>query len=48
MIKLKMKNYNTTLIERQLKYPLYHQAKFVEDILPSNQQQVIEQAKFKH
>ena len=52
MIKLKMKNYNTILIEKQLNYQLYHQVKFIneyltgEDILPSNQQQIIEQAKF--
>ena len=41
------------LIETQLKYQLYHQAKIHkyeyltgEDILPPNQQQIIEQAKF--
>ena len=48
-----MKNYNTILIGRLLKYQLYHQAKLInneyltgEEILPSNQQQIIEQAKF--
>ena len=45
-----MKNYNMILIEEQLKYQLYHQVKFEyltgEDIWPSNQQQIIEQAKF--
>ena len=54
MIRLKMKNYDMILIVKQLKYPLYHQVKFInmnillvtEDILPSNQQQIIEQAKF--
>ena len=42
-----------TLIGNQLKYQLYHQEKFTkyeyltgQDILPSNQQQIIEQAKF--
>ena len=33
-----MKNYNMMLIERQQKYG--------EEVLPSNQQQIIEQAKF--
>ena len=41
---------NMILIEKQLKYQLYHQAIFInmngEDILPSNQQQIIKQAKF--
>ena len=51
MIKLEIENYNTILIERQLKYLLYHQVKLVnmnsgEDILPSNQQQINKQAKF--
>ena len=49
-IRLEMKNYNTRLIERLQKYQLYHQAKYEyltgEEILPSNQQQIIEQAKF--
>ena len=39
------------LIERQQRYQLYHQTKLYEyltgeNILPSNQQQIIEQAKF--
>ena len=53
MIKLKMKSYNIILIEKQQKYLLYHQEKLHkyeyltgEDILPSNQQQIIEQTKF--
>ena len=47
MIRLVMKNYNMILIEKQLKYQLYHQVKFINmDILPSNQQQIIEQARF--
>ena len=37
MIRLEMKNYNMTLIEKQPKYLTG------EDILPSNQQQIIEQ-----
>ena len=46
-----MKNYNMILIERLQKYDLYHQVKLIsmntgEEILPSNKQQVIEQAKF--
>ena len=52
MIRLGMKNYSTILIEKQLKYQLYNLVKFTkyeyltgEDILPSNQQQIIEQAK---
>ena len=51
MIRLEMKNYNMILIEKQPKYRLYHQAKFInnkyrtgEDILPSNQQQIIEKS----
>ena len=54
MIKLGMKNYNMILTEKQLKYQPYHQEihKYEyltgEDILPSNQQQIIEQAKFTH
>ena len=49
MIRLGMKNYNMTLIEKQPKYQLYHLVKFTgEDILSSNQQQIIEQAKFIH
>ena len=48
MITLEMKKYNMILIEKQPKYQPYHQVKLVtgEDILPSNQQQIIEQAKF--
>ena len=52
MIRLEMKNYNTILIEKHLKYQLYHQVIFKkyeyltgEDILLSNQQQIIEQTK---
>ena len=42
-----MENYNIILIEKQQKHRLYHQSKFTdEDISPSNQQQIIEQAKF--
>ena len=47
-----MKKYNMTLIEKLQKYQLYHQEKLIsedltgEEILPSNQQQIIEQAKF--
>ena len=49
-----MKNYNRTLIERLQKYQLYHQVIKIDkyeyltgkEILPSNQKQVIEQAKF--
>ena len=50
MIRLEMRNYSVILIEKQLKYQLYHQVKYEyltgEDILPSNQQQIIEQVKF--
>ena len=54
MIKLEMKNYNMTLIEKQPKYQPYHQAKLMSmnvyltgaEIIPSNQQKIIEQAKF--
>ena len=41
MIRLEMKNSKTILTEKLLKYQPYHQ-----DKLPSNQQQIIEQAKF--
>ena len=48
-----MKNYSMILRGKQLKYQLYHQEKFTkyeyltgQDILPSNEQQIIEQAKF--
>ena len=54
MIRLKMKNYNRILIEKLQKYQLYHKAKLTmkheyltgEEILPSNQKQIIEQSKF--
>ena len=55
MITLEMKNYNIILTEKLPKYQLYHQAKIDKfkyvtgkDILPSNQQQIIEQAKFNY
>ena len=48
-----MKSYNIISIEKQRKCLLYHQVKLHkyeyitgEDILPSNQQQIIEQTKF--
>ena len=43
-----MKSYNMILIEKQQKYMPYHKYEYVtgEDILPSNQKQVIEQTKF--
>ena len=37
-----------TLIEKLRKYLLYHQVNFGEEILPSNQQQIIQQAKFNY
>ena len=43
------KKCNIILIERRQKYQLYHQVKLIsmnEEILPSNQQQIIEQTKF--
>ena len=53
MIRLEMKNYNMILTEKQLKYQLLSSGKIRkyeyvtgEDILPSNQQQIIEQARF--
>ena len=53
MIRLEMKNYSMILIEKQLKYQLYHHRKIHryeyltgEDMLPSNQQQIIELARF--
>ena len=52
MIKLETKNYNTIFTKKQLKYQPYHQAKYEyeyligEEILRSNQQQMIKQAKF--
>ena len=52
MIRWEIKN-KTILIEKQLKYQLYYLVKFIkhehltgEEILPSDQQQIIEQAKF--
>ena len=51
MIRLGMKNYSMLLIEKRRKYQLYHLVKFIstgEDILPSNQQQIIEPVKFTH
>ena len=55
-IRLEMKNYNTILIDRLQKYRLYGQAKLISTnillvkkyyhLLPFNQQQIIEQAKF--
>ena len=57
MIRLEMKNYDMILIEKQPKYRRDRQVKGIninillvcltgEDILPSNQQQIIEQARF--
>ena len=46
MIRLEMKNYDTILTEKQQKFQDYHQVKFIEEILPSNQCQIIEQTKF--
>ena len=52
MIRLTMKNYSMILIVTLRKYLPDHQAKCkyeyftVEEILPSNQKQIIEQAKF--
>ena len=51
MIRLGMKNYSLILIEKRLKYQLYGRIRKYEyltgeDILPSNQQQIIEQTKF--
>ena len=53
MIRLEMKNYSMILIEKQLKYQLYHHVKFINmNILlvkiyhHLNQQQIIEQARF--
>ena len=47
-----MKNYNMTLIERLRKYQLYHQYEYEyltdEEILSSNQQRIIQQAKFNY
>ena len=52
MIRLKMKKYDMILTENLPKYQPYHQAKLISmnillvRILPSNQQQIIEQTKF--
>ena len=53
MIRLGMKNYNTTLTEMLQKYQDDHQVKLVnmislqvKKILPSDQSRIIEQAKF--
>ena len=53
MIRLEMKNYNMILTEKQQKYQHYHQVKIDkseyltgEEILPSDQRRMIEQAKF--
>ena len=48
MVRLEMKNCNTILIEKQLSSGKIHKYEYLtgEDILPSNQQQIIEQAKF--
>lgn len=53
-IELKMKNYNVILTEKQKKYQRYHQTKFVnmnlttEEILPSTQSQILGQTKFEY
>ena len=52
MIKLEIKNYSMILIEKLQKCQPYHQVKFKyeyltgEELLPSNQKQIIEQAKY--
>ena len=48
MIRLEMKNYNMILIEKHLSSGKIHKHEYLtgEDILPSNQQQIIEQVKF--
>ena len=48
MIRLEMKNCNKILIEKQLSSGKIHKYEYLtgEDILPSNQQQIIEQARF--
>ena len=54
MIRLEVRNYDMTLIEKQPKYQLHYQVKFINmnlllvggDILPSNQQQITERATF--
>ena len=52
MIKLEIKNCNMTSTEKLQKYQLYHLEKLLntfltgEEILPSDQSRIIEQAKF--
>ena len=51
MIRLEMKNCNIILTEKQQKYQHYHQVKLKnyltsEELLPSDQRKMIEQAKF--
>ena len=47
MTRLEMKNCNMILIGKQPKYQLNHQENFINmNILPSNQQQIIDQVKF--
>ena len=53
MLRLEMKKYNMILTEKQQKYQHYHQVKLVhmtfltgEEILPSDESRIIEQAKF--
>ena len=57
MIKLEMKKYNMILVEKLIKYLLYHKKKKKkdkyeyltgEDTLPSNKQQIIEQGNFSY
>ena len=49
MIKLKMKNYNLILIEKQQEYQHHRQVKLIKmNILPSDQSRIIQQAKFKY
>ena len=50
MIRLEMKNCNKLLTKKQQKYQRYYLKKLInltsEEILPSNQRRIIEQAKF--
>ena len=50
MIRLRMRNYNMILIEKRQKYQLRYRNKYEyltgEEILSSNQKQIIEQGKF--
>ena len=50
MIRLRMRNYNMISIEKRQKYHLRYRNKYEyltgEEILSSNQKQIIEQAKF--